>query len=141
MALIFHAALLGFFGLGEILVDILDVEKGPGLGAAFEDGLVPGCLGGEICGAVKVSDGWLYGGKIIDVIDDFCWGRSVVAARRDVGCDGMLESREYTELRDSKPDGILRMRVSVCSFLTVCFRGDSPHAGARAPPSFQDGFL
>ena len=34
-----------------------------------------------------------------------------------------LAGREYTELRDSKPDGILRMRVSVCSFLTVCFRG------------------
>ena len=34
-----------------------------------------------------------------------------------------LEGREYTELRDSKSDGILRMRVSVCSFLTVCFRG------------------
>ena len=34
-----------------------------------------------------------------------------------------LEGREYSELRDSNPDGLLWMRVSVCSFLTVCFRG------------------
>ena len=36
---------------------------------------------------MKVSDGWFYGGEFIDVIDHFCWGRSVVAARRYVGCD------------------------------------------------------
>ena len=34
-----------------------------------------------------------------------------------------LEGREYSELRDSKPDGLLSMRVLVCSFLNVCFRG------------------
>ena len=85
----FHVSLLGFFRLGEIFVDVLDVDKGPGEVAAFADGLDPGCLGGETCGAVKVSDGWLYGGEFIDIIDGFCWGRSVVAASRDVGCDGI----------------------------------------------------
>ena len=34
-----------------------------------------------------------------------------------------LEGREYTELRDSNPDGLLKMRVLVCSFFTVCFMG------------------
>ena len=86
MALRFHVALLGFLGLGEILADILDVDEGPGYVAAFADGLDPGCLGGETCGAVKVSDGWIYVGEFIDVIDHFCWGRSVVAARCYVGC-------------------------------------------------------
>ena len=81
LALVFHVSLLGFFGLGEILVDVLDVEKVPGEVATFVDGLEPGCLGGETCGAVKVLDGWLYGGEFIDVIDEFCWGRLVVAAR------------------------------------------------------------
>ena len=38
----FHVSLLGFFGLGEILVDVLDVDKGPGEVAAFADGLDPG---------------------------------------------------------------------------------------------------
>ena len=82
-------AFLGFFGLGEILVDILDVEEGPGYVAAFAGGLEPGCLGGETCGAVKLSDGCLYGGEFIEVIDHFCWGWSVVAARRYVGCDSI----------------------------------------------------
>ena len=50
-------SLLGFFGLGEILVDVLDVDSGPGEVASFADGLDPGCLGGETCVAVKVSDG------------------------------------------------------------------------------------
>ena len=34
-----------------------------------------------------------------------------------------LEGREYTELKDSIPDGLLRMWVSVYSFCTVCCRG------------------
>ena len=89
MSLGFHVSLLGFFGLGEILVDVLDVDKGPGELAAFADGFEPGCLGGETCGAVKVSDGWLYGREFIDIVDDFIWGRSVGAARQDVGCDGI----------------------------------------------------
>ena len=89
MAMGFHVSLLGFFGLGEILVDVLDVGKGTGEVAAFADGLEPGCLGGETCGAVKVLDGWLYGREFIDIIDEFCWGRSFVAARQDVGCDGI----------------------------------------------------
>ena len=89
MTLGFHVSLLGFFGLGEILVDVLDVDKGPGEVDAFADGLEPGCLGRETCGAVKLSDGWLYGGEFIDIIDDFCWRQLVVAARRDVGCDGI----------------------------------------------------
>ena len=89
MALGFHVSLLGFFGLVEILVDVLDVDKGPGEVASFADGLEPGCLGGETCGAVKVSDGWLYGREFIDIIDNLCWGRLGVAARQDVGCDGI----------------------------------------------------
>ena len=68
-----------------------DVDKGPGEVAAFVDGFETGCLGGETCGAAKVLDGWIYGGEFIDIINDFCWGRSVVAARRDVGCDGLAE--------------------------------------------------
>ena len=53
----FHVSLLGFFGLREILVDVLDVDKGPGEIAAFADGLELGCHGGETCGVVKLSDG------------------------------------------------------------------------------------
>ena len=34
-----------------------------------------------------------------------------------------LDGREYTEVMNSKLDGLLRMRVSVCSFITVWFRG------------------
>ena len=29
-ALVFHVALLGFLGLGEIISDIIDVDEGPG---------------------------------------------------------------------------------------------------------------
>ena len=54
MTLGFHVSLLGFFGLGEILVDVLDVDQGPEEVAAFAGGLEPGCLGGETCGAVKI---------------------------------------------------------------------------------------
>ena len=46
MTLGFHVSLLGFFGLGEILFDVLDVDKGPGEVAAFADGLEPGFLVG-----------------------------------------------------------------------------------------------
>ena len=38
---------------------------------------------------MKLSDGWLYGREFIDIVDDFGWGRSVGAARRDVGFDGI----------------------------------------------------
>ena len=43
---------------GEMLVGVLDVDKGPGEVAAFADGLDPGCLGGETCGAVRY---WMAG--------------------------------------------------------------------------------
>ena len=59
--------------------------------AAFGDGLLPGCLAGETCGAVEISNGLLDVGEFIDVIDRFCWGRSVVAARRDVDCYAITE--------------------------------------------------
>ena len=71
-------ALLGLLGLGEKLMDVFDIDEGPGEVVSLEDGLEPCDLCWETCRAMDVSDGRLENWEIIDVFDCLPWWGSVL---------------------------------------------------------------
>ena len=77
LALAAYVALLGLLGLGGKLVEVFDVDEGPGEVVSSADRLEPYALLWETRRAMEVSDGRLEAQDLIDAIDCLPRWRSV----------------------------------------------------------------
>ena len=60
---------LRFLRLGEIFVDILNIDDGPRQVVIITDALEPGGLGGETCRTMEVVYGFSDAGEFVHIID------------------------------------------------------------------------
>ena len=140
LALAAHVPKSGLFGLGEIIVYVLNVHTRPGKEISVSNGFEPGCFGQKTGRGVEIADGGFNTRELVDVVDGFAGGGpgahglDVVAHRGDVwhAVEGVERAAAVQRVQEEG--------VGV-SILDVGGEGGAPQLSFGAPPPLENSGL
>ena len=134
--------LLRFLRLGEIFVDILNIDDGPQQVVIVTDALEPGGLGGETCRTMEVAYGFFDAGEFVHIIDGFMWVGSIGSTEKiNVLQHGHSRGDRVERVEGFSAGGSIEDECVHIQISDVLLERDTPQVLVGTTPTFQDCFF